>query len=104
VAGPKPSSMEFKAPYPDQVLENVLQILSTRRDRNAASLVCKSWCRVEALIGNRYSVEPRPDFNLMPLDWGAHFALWVNAMAAAYPWLEKVYLQRMSVSDDDSIF
>jgi hypothetical protein len=29
----------------------------------------------------------------MPLDWGAHFALWVNTMAAAYPWLEKVYLK-----------
>ncbi len=63
------SSMEFQAPYPDQVLENVLenvlQFLSTRRDRNAASLVCKSWCRVEALtrselfIGNCYSVSPR---------------------------------------------
>jgi len=29
----------------------------------------------------------------MPLDWGAHFALWVNTMATAYPWLEKVYLK-----------
>jgi hypothetical protein len=29
----------------------------------------------------------------MPLDWGAHFALWVNNMATAYPWLEKVYLK-----------
>lgn len=131
VAGPGPSTMEFQAPYPDQVLENVLenvlQFLSTRRDRNAASLVCKSWCRVEALtrselfIGNCYSVSPqratarfarvqavaikgRPrfaDFNLLPPGWGAHFAPWVIAMAKAYPWLEKVYLKRMSVSNDD---
>ncbi|KAF5461977.1 hypothetical protein F2P56_018029 [Juglans regia] len=126
-----PSSMEFQAPCPDQVLENVLenvlQFLSSRRDRNAASLVCKSWLRVEALtrsdlyIGNCYSVSPRramnrfsgvrsvsikgrprfADFNLMPIDWGAHFAPWVTAMASAYPWLEKVYLKRMSITDDD---
>ncbi|KAF5456038.1 hypothetical protein F2P56_025553 [Juglans regia] len=131
VPGPGPSSMEFQAPYPDQVLENVLenvlQFLSSRRDRNAASLVCRSWWRVEALtrsdlfIGNCYSVSPRratarftrvrsvsikgrprfADFNLMPPDWGAHFAPWVTAMASAYPWLEKVYLKRMSVTDDD---
>ncbi|KAG7966494.1 hypothetical protein I3843_08G054100 [Carya illinoinensis] len=126
-----PISMEFQAPCPDQVLENVLenvlQFLSSRRDRNAASLVCKSWWRVEALtrsdlyIGNCYSVSPRramsrfsrvqsvsikgrprfADFNLMPIDWGAHFTPWVTAMASAYPWLEKVYLKRMSVTDDD---
>jgi hypothetical protein len=40
----------------------------------------------------------------MPLDWGAHFAPRVNAMATAYPWLVKVYLKRMSVSEDDLIF
>lgn len=123
--------MEFQAPYPDQVLENVLenvlQFLTSRRDRNAASLVCKSWYRVEALtrselfIGNCYSVSPRratarfsrvravaikgrprfADFNLMPPEWGAHFAPWVAALGSAYPWLEKVYLKRMSVTDED---
>jgi hypothetical protein len=57
--------MEFPTSYSDQVLENVLQFLSTRWDRNAASLVCKSWCRVEALtrselfIGNCYVESPR---------------------------------------------
>ncbi|XVF39603.1 hypothetical protein PTKIN_Ptkin01aG0047000 [Pterospermum kingtungense] len=122
---------EFQSPYPDQVLENVLEnvlhFLTSRRDRNAASLVCKSWYRVEALtrselfIGNCYAVAPgratvrftrvkalhlkgKPrfaDFNLMPPYWGAHFNPWVLAMARAYPWLEKVYLKRMSVTDDD---
>ncbi|XWS23951.1 hypothetical protein CRYUN_Cryun28dG0059800 [Craigia yunnanensis] len=122
---------EFLSPYTDQVLENVLEnvlhFLTSRRDRNAASLVCKSWCRVEALtrselfIGNCYAVAPgratdrftrvralqlkgKPrfaDFNLMPPDWGAHFNPWVLAMTKAYPWLEKVYLKRMSVTDDD---
>lgn len=121
----------FPAPYPDQVLENVLEsvlcFLTCRRDRSAASLVCKSWYRAEALtrselfIGNCYAVSPRratarftrvrsvaikgkprfADFNLMPHNWGAHFAPWVSTMAKAYPRLEKIYLKRMSVTDDD---
>lgn len=37
----------------------------------------------------------------MPPNWGAHFLPWAKAMAKAYPWLEKVYLKRMSVTDDD---
>ncbi|KAF8370036.1 hypothetical protein HHK36_003946 [Tetracentron sinense] len=124
-AGDSPS------PFPDQVLDNVLEdvlrFLTSRRDRNAVSLVCKSWCMVEALtrsdlfIGNCYAVSPRrvvdrfrsvrslllkgkprfADFNLVPPNWGSYFSPWVTAMAAAYPWLEKVYLKRMTVSDED---
>nr|DAD22057.1 TPA_asm: hypothetical protein HUJ06_023520 [Nelumbo nucifera] len=119
------------SPYPDQVLENVLEnvllFLTSRRDRNSVSLVCKSWYRAEALtrtdlfIGNCYAVSPRraierfqrvrslvlkgkprfADFSLVPPNWGAHFFPWVSAMAAAYPWLEKVHLKRMSVTDDN---
>ncbi|GAV66803.1 hypothetical protein CFOL_v3_10313, partial [Cephalotus follicularis] len=122
---------EFQVAYPDQVLENVLEnvlcFLTSRRDRSAASLVCRSWFRAEAytrselVIGNCYAVSPgratdrykrvksvvlkgKPrfaDFNLMPPNWGAHFAPWVLAMAKAYPGLEKVCLKRMSVTDDD---
>ncbi|MBA0567732.1 hypothetical protein Golob_005274 [Gossypium lobatum] len=131
VTGSVSGHTEFQSPYPDQVLENVLEnvlhFLTSRRDRNTASLVCKSWYRVEALtrselfIGNCYAVSParatarftrvralhlkgRPrfaDFNLMPSGWGAHFNPWVLAFAKACPWLEKVYLKRMSVTDDD---
>ncbi|MBA0747305.1 hypothetical protein Gogos_004228 [Gossypium gossypioides] len=131
VTGSVSGHTEFQSPYPDQVLgnvlENVLHFLTSRRDRNTASLVCKSWYRVEALtrselfIGNCYAVSParatarftrvralhlkgKPrfaDFNLMPPDWGAHFNPWVLAFAKACPWLEKVYLKRMSVTDDD---
>ncbi|CAH1443327.1 unnamed protein product [Lactuca virosa] len=128
-AGPEPG--EFFTPYPDQVLENVLEnvliFLKSRRDRNAVSLVCKSWYRAEAytrsdlFIGNCYSVAPRrvtnrfkrirsvslkgkprfADFSLLPADWGAHFTPWVSAMATAYRSLEKIYLKRMSITDDD---
>ncbi|PQP91830.1 auxin signaling F-box protein 5 [Prunus yedoensis var. nudiflora] len=37
----------------------------------------------------------------MPAHWGAHLAPWVSSMAKAYPWLEKLFLKRMSVTDDD---
>ncbi|VVB15511.1 unnamed protein product [Arabis nemorensis] len=126
-----PSGAMTSQAFPDHVLENVLenvlQFLDSRSDRNAASLVCKSWWRVESLtrsevfIGNCYALSParltqrfkrirslllkgKPrfaDFNLMPPDWGANFAPWVSTMAKAYPWLEKVDLKRMFVTDDD---
>ncbi|OVA01818.1 Leucine-rich repeat [Macleaya cordata] len=124
-------SGDFLSPFPDQVLENVLEnvllFLTSRRDRNSVSLVCKSWYRTEALtrsdlfIGNCYAVSPirairrfqrvrslvlkgKPrfaDFNLVPPNWGAHFTPWVTEMSSAYPLLEKVCLKRMSISDDD---
>ncbi|CAK9149005.1 unnamed protein product [Ilex paraguariensis] len=117
--------------FPDLVLENVLEnvlcFLTSRRDRNAASLVCKSWYRAEALtrsevfIGNCYAVSPRrvthrfrgvssvvikgkprfADFSLLPPDWGAHFTPWVTTMAESYRALEKLYLKRMCITDDD---
>ncbi|KAL6997366.1 Transport inhibitor response 1-like [Sarracenia purpurea var. burkii] len=122
---------DYVPPFPDQVLENVLEnvmlFLTSRSDRNAVSLVCKSWYRAEALtrselfIGNCYAVSPRrvtqrfrwvravtlkgkprfADFNLMPLNWGAHFAPWVAAMGNSYRALEKLCLKRMSVKDED---
>ncbi|XP_057532682.1 transport inhibitor response 1-like protein [Amaranthus tricolor] len=121
----------YTPPCPDQVLENVLEnvlhFLTCRRDRNAASLVCRSWFRAEALtrsdlfIGNCYAVGParaierfrrirsvmikgKPrfaDFGLMPINWGAHSTRWLSAFAQAYPWLEKIHLKRMSITDND---
>ncbi|EHA8588798.1 transport inhibitor response 1-like protein [Cocos nucifera] len=111
----------------ENVLENVLQFLDSRRDRNAASLVCRSWCRAEAqtrrdlFIGNCYAVSParaverfrrvralvlkgKPrfaDFSLVPPRWGAGFYPWLAALVPAYPWLERLCLKRMFVSDDD---
>ncbi|XP_076893962.1 transport inhibitor response 1-like protein [Bidens hawaiensis] len=122
---------DYFTAYPDQVLENVLEnvlvFLKSRRDRSSVSLVSKSWYRAEAytrsdlFIGNCYAVAPRrvtdrfkrlrsvalkgkprfADFSLLPADWGAHFTPWVSAMATAYRALEKIYLKRMSISDDD---
>ncbi|MCI31595.1 transport inhibitor response 1-like, partial [Trifolium medium] len=60
---------ELQSQNSDHVLEivreTVLQFLTSRRDRNAASLVCKSWWRTDALtrsqlfIANCYAISPR---------------------------------------------
>ncbi|PKA52955.1 Transport inhibitor response 1-like protein [Apostasia shenzhenica] len=123
---PQTSSPSFDLVL-ENVLENVLCFLTSRHDRSAASLVCRSWFRAEAqtrvelFIGNCYAVSParvidrfpriravvlkgKPrfaDFNLVPIGWGAGFSPWVAAMAATYPWLEKICLKRMTVADAD---
>ncbi|MCO5550680.1 hypothetical protein L7F22_004170 [Adiantum nelumboides] len=118
--------LQRKAPFPEEVLEHVLTFITSHKDRNAVSLVCKSWYHVEALtrqhvfIGNCYSVSPaslaqrfknlksltikgKPrfaDFGLVPAYWGAYADPWVSALVDAYPWFEELRLKRMTVSDD----
>ncbi|KAG8389429.1 hypothetical protein BUALT_Bualt02G0228600 [Buddleja alternifolia] len=112
--------------FPEEVLEHVFWFLSSDKDRNAVSLVCKSWyeierwCRRRVFIGNCYSVTPEivirrfpevrelemkgkphfADFNLVPEGWGACVYPWVTAMSAAYPFLEEIKLKRMVVTDE----
>jgi len=112
--------------FPDELLEHVLVFLSSHRDRNSVSLVCKSWFRIEAgsrqrvFIGNCYAVSPailirrfpriksvalkgKPhfaDFNMVPPGWGADVHPWLAAMAEAYPWLEELRLKRMVITDE----
>ncbi|XP_031475649.1 transport inhibitor response 1-like protein [Nymphaea colorata] len=119
--------VETESSFPDEILEHILGFISERKDRNAFSLVCKSWFRLEALnrrhcfIGNCYAASPEvlirrfprvkslvlkgkprfADFNLVPQNWGAHLGPWVVAMVPAYPWLESLHLKRMSVKDED---
>ncbi|KAG0486913.1 hypothetical protein HPP92_009008 [Vanilla planifolia] len=117
-------------PFSDQVLENVLENVlcfrTSRHDRNAASLVCRSWYHAEAqtrhelFVGNCYAVSPartvdrfrsiralilkgKPrfaDFNLVPLGWGACFTPLVLPWPLI-PGSSEVCLKRMTVSDDD---
>ncbi|KAG6431876.1 hypothetical protein SASPL_103446 [Salvia splendens] len=112
--------------FPEEVLEHVFSFLSSDRDRNAVSLVCKSWydierwCRRRIFVGNCYAVSPEmvirrfpelravemkgkphfADFNLVPEGWGAYAYPWIAAMAEAYPFLEEIKLKRMVVTDD----
>lgn len=124
-------STNYVSPSPDQVLEivleNILQFITARTDRNSVSLVCKSWYKADSLsradlfIGNCYVVSPlrvinrfgkikslvlkgKPrfaDFNLFPTNWGAHFTPWVSSFSSVYPLLEKICLKRISITDED---
>ncbi|KAH7654674.1 Leucine rich repeat proteins some proteins containing F-box protein [Dioscorea alata] len=133
-AGDKPCvalPSDLPPPFSDQVienvLENVLQFLTTRHDRNAASLVCRSWYHAEArtrrelFIGNCYAVDParavarfpgiravalkgKPrfaDFGLLPQGWGGRFTPWAKAFCSSYSSVEKLHLKRMTVVDQD---
>ncbi|PIN05376.1 Leucine rich repeat protein [Handroanthus impetiginosus] len=112
--------------FPEEVLEHVFSFLSSDKDRNAVSLVCKSWYEIERwsrrriFIGNCYAVSPEimirrfpevraveikgkphfADFNLVPEGWGAYVRPWIRAMSAAYPFLEEIKLKRMVVTDE----
>lgn len=112
--------------FPEEVLEHVFDFLSSHRDRNAVSLVCKSWYGVErfsrekVFVGNCYAVNPErliarfprlrslslkgkphfADFNLVPNDWGGHVFPWIEAMAKSGINLEELRLKRMVVSDE----
>ncbi|XP_042404563.1 F-box protein FBX14-like [Zingiber officinale] len=117
--------VDVSPPCSDQVLKNVienvieyvLEFLTCRRDRNAASMVCRSWYRAEAqtrreiFIGNCFAVSPTRAVARFRFaralvlkgrgEWGSRFSPWVTAMAAPYPWLERVCLKHMTVSDAD---
>lgn len=112
--------------FPEEVLEHVFSFLISQKDRNAVSLVCKSWyemerwCRKRIFVGNCYAVNPRvmirrfpevravylkgkphfADFNLVPEGWGGYVYPWIVEIARVYPWLEEIRLKRMVVSDD----
>ncbi|MCD9645454.1 GPI-anchored mannoprotein [Datura stramonium] len=111
---------------PLEVLEHIFSDITSDKDRNALSLVCKSWyeaercCRKSVFIGNCYAVSPsilirrfpdlrsvtikgKPhfaDFDLVPEGWGAYFYPWAVSMAKSYPWLEEIRLKRMVVCDE----
>ncbi|KAH7862669.1 hypothetical protein Vadar_007862 [Vaccinium darrowii] len=112
--------------FPEEVLEHVFTFVTSDKDRNSVSLVCKSWYEIErgsrrrVFIGNCYAVSPaimirrfpevrsveikgKPhfaDYNLVPEGWGGYVYPWIVAMARDYPLLEEIRLKRMVVSDD----
>ncbi|OAY49591.1 protein TRANSPORT INHIBITOR RESPONSE 1 [Manihot esculenta] len=118
--------LRMASSFPEEVLEHVFSFIHSDKDRNAISLVCKSWyeverwCRRRIFVGNCYAVSPpmvirrfpelrsvelkgKPhfaDFNLVPDGWGGYVFPWIEAMANAYPWLEEIRLKRMVVTDE----
>ncbi|KAL4338787.1 hypothetical protein AHAS_Ahas12G0245100 [Arachis hypogaea] len=116
--------------FPDEVLERVIGMLKSRKDRSSVSLVCKEWYNAErwsrrnVFIGNCYSVSPEiltrrfpnirsvtlkgkprfSDFNLVPANWGADIHFWLVVFAEKYPFLEELRLKRMTVTDESLKF
>ncbi|KAH0466187.1 hypothetical protein IEQ34_006290 [Dendrobium chrysotoxum] len=114
------------AMFPDEVWEYVFSFVEGDVERNAISLVCRGWhrierrCRRRIFVGNCYAVSPQTvlrrfpevravtikgkphfaDFNLVPSDWGGGASVWVEALAEACPQLEELRLKRMVVTDD----
>lgn len=112
--------------FPEEVLEHVFDFLTSYKDRNAVSLVCRSWYRVEkfsrekVFIGNCYAISPErmiarfsrlrsltlkgkphfADFNLVPPEWGGYVYPWIEALSNASVNLEELRLKRMVVSDE----
>ncbi|KAI8525350.1 hypothetical protein RHMOL_Rhmol13G0224000 [Rhododendron molle] len=114
------------SPFPDEVLEAVLSLMESHKDRGSVSLVCRDWYNAErytrshVFIGNCYSVSPEivgrrfprirsvtlkgkprfSDFNLVPENWGADVHHWLVVFARVYPFLEELRLKRMTVTDE----
>ncbi|KAF5725581.1 protein AUXIN SIGNALING F-BOX 2-like [Tripterygium wilfordii] len=112
--------------FPYEVLEHVFDFVTSHRDRNAVSLVCKLWYKIErcsrerVFIGNCYAISPErvierfpglksltlkgkphfADFNLVPLDWGGLVYPWIEALVRSRVGLEELRLKRMVVSNE----
>ncbi|KAL1352608.1 hypothetical protein HN51_016598 [Arachis hypogaea] len=112
--------------FPDEVIEHIFEYVGSHRDRNALSLVCRSWYRIErctrekVFIGNCYSITPErliqrfpslksltlkgkphfADFSLVPHGWGGFVYPWIEALAKGKVGLEELRLKRMVVSDE----
>ncbi|KAM2537211.1 hypothetical protein TB2_022806 [Malus domestica] len=112
--------------FPDEVIEQIFKAVTSQKDRNAVSLVCKSWYKIErfsrdrVFIGNCYAISPErvierfpglksltlkgkphfADFNLVPHEWGGFLQPWIEALADGRVGLEELRLKRMIVSDE----
>ncbi|XP_006649802.2 coronatine-insensitive protein homolog 2 [Oryza brachyantha] len=112
---------------PDVALGLVMGFVDDPWDRDAISLVCRHWCRVDALsrkhvtVAMAYSTTPdrlfrrfpcleslklkaKPRaamFNLIPENWGGSASPWIRQLSASFHFLKALHLRRMIVSDDD---
>ncbi|BAU01727.1 Protein AUXIN SIGNALING F-BOX 2 [Vigna angularis] len=112
--------------FPDEVIEQIFGYVTSQRDRNALSLVCKNWHKLErcsrksVFIGNCYSISPErvierfpelkslnlkgkphfADFNLVPHGWGGFVYPWIEALVKSRVDLEELRLKRMVVTDE----
>ncbi|XP_057485082.1 protein AUXIN SIGNALING F-BOX 2-like [Actinidia eriantha] len=112
--------------FPEEILEQIFSYITHRRDRNALSLVSKTWydldrrTRHSVFIGNCYALSPersierfpnvrsltlkgKPQLvdivNWVPRNWGGSVDPWVVALARDCPDLRELRLKRMLVSE-----
>jgi hypothetical protein len=124
---PDPRRLHRALSVPEEALHLVFGYVDDPRDREAASLVCRRWHRIDALTRKHvtvrfcYAAEParlrarfprleslaikgRPRaamYGLIPEDWGAYAAPWLTELAEPLDCLKAVHLRRMTVTDDD---
>ena len=77
----KKENQKSNSTFPDEVLERILGMLKSRKDKSTVSLVCKEWFNAErwsrrsVFIGNCYSVSPEiltrrfPNIRSVTLKW-----------------------------------
>lgn len=113
--------------FPEEVVEHIISFIGSNGDRNAISLVCKTWYKIERLsrksvfVGNCYVVKPErvmarfpevksltvkgkphfADFNMVPHGWGGFAGPWIEAAVRQCAGLEELRLKRMVVSDEN---
>jgi coronatine-insensitive protein 1 len=124
---PRRLSRALSLDVPEEALHLVLGYVDDPRDREAASLACRRWHRIDALTRKHvtvpfcYAVSParllarfprleslavkgKPRaamYGLIPDDWGAYARPWVAELAAPLECLKALHLRRMVVTDDD---
>uniref|UniRef100_A0ACD5TW44 Uncharacterized protein n=1 Tax=Avena sativa TaxID=4498 RepID=A0ACD5TW44_AVESA len=112
---------------PDVALVLVMNCVEDPWDRDAISLVCRHWWKLDAqsrkhvTIAMAYSTTPdrllrrfpcleslklkaKPRasmFNLIPEDWGGSATPWIRELSASFSCLKVLHLRRMIVSDQD---
>ncbi|KAL7585267.1 hypothetical protein Lser_V15G42696 [Lactuca serriola] len=110
---------------PEEVVEIIINRLTSNRDRNSASLINKLWYTVDrysrrvVYVANCYALSPErvvarfpmlrsltlrgkpniSDSRLFPRDWGGSVDPWIEAMSKNCRSLEELRLKRMVVSD-----
>ncbi|BAD81943.1 COI1 [Oryza sativa Japonica Group] len=120
-------ALSFDDWVPDEALHLVMGHVEDPRDREAASRVCRRWHRIDALTRKHVTVafcyaarparlrerfprleslslkgKPRAAmYGLIPDDWGAYAAPWIDELAAPLECLKALHLRRMTVTDAD---
>ncbi|XP_071722957.1 coronatine-insensitive protein 1-like, partial [Rutidosis leptorrhynchoides] len=111
----------------DTAIGCVMPYIRDPKDRDAASLVCKTWYELDSLTRKHVTIalcytttpqrlrqrfpnlkslklkgKPRAAmFNLIPEDWGGYVTPWINVISKSFKSLRSLHFRRMIVKDED---